>query len=373
MEKVLIRKADYEYNSLKPAVFEMLESVGSLNIVSGSTVLVKPNLLAPASPGKAVTTHPLVIRAVVEYVLAHGARPVVSDSTAIGSFKRVMKEGGYGDALQGLDVECRPFESVCGVDIGEPFGAIDVARRALETETIVNVAKLKTHTQMLLTLGIKNLFGCIVGYQKPEWHLRSGEDRHMFARLLVQIYRAVNPGMTLIDGILGMDGQGPGKSGRPRQIGVLLAGANAAATDAAVCKLLGLPADRLPTNKAARELGLLTEAIELEGAAEPIIDFELPELGSLSYGPKRLRRFLRRHLIQRPEVKKNACRLCGECWQYCPAKAISPCENSVGFDYDSCIRCYCCVEICPHGALAAVETVPGRFLRRLTRLRGRHR
>ena len=148
-----------------------------------------------------------------------------------------------------------------------------------------------------------------------------------------------------------------------------MAGANAAATDEAVCGLLGLPAERLLTNLAARELGLLNQGPELLGDANPIDDFELPELGPLSFGPKRFRKLLRKHLIQRPAVDQKKCRLCGECWQYCPAEAITPYEKIIGFDYKRCIRCYCCIEVCPHGALAAVETMPGRLLRRLTRLR----
>ena len=370
METVIVRKSSYDYSTLRPLVFDMLEAVGTLKITDGSSVLIKPNLLAPAKPEKAVTTHPLVVRAVCEYVLLCGGRPIIADSPAIGSFRRILKECGYREALEDLDVDCRPFENGSQTDIGKPFGGVEIARCALETEIVINLAKLKTHTQMLLTLGVKNLFGCILGFQKPEWHMRSGVDRYMFARLLVQIHKAVNPTVTLIDGILAMDRQGPGKGGRPRDVGILIAGARAPATDAAVCHLLGIPVDHLLTNKAARELGMLDQEPKLVGDFAPIEGFELPELGPLSFGPKRLRKSLRKHLIQRPAVNREKCRLCGECWQYCPAKAISPYEKAIGFDYDRCIRCYCCIEVCPHGALAAVETIPGRLLRRLTRLGG---
>jgi Fe-S-cluster-containing hydrogenase component 2 len=63
--------------------------------------------------------------------------------------------------------------------------------------------------------------------------------------------------------------------------------------------------------------------------------------------------------------------MCAECWRHCPANAITPGVKAVEFDYDRCIRCYCCVEMCPHGALAAVETGPGRALRHLSALRNR--
>ena len=97
--------------------------------------------------------------------------------------------------------------------------------------------------------------------------------------------------------------------------------------------------------------------------------FKLPVLAPLTFGPKRFHRLMRKHLVQRPAVDPATCRLCGECWRYCPAKAITPYARTIGFDYDRCIRCYCCVEMCPHGALTAVETPPGRIVRRLAGLR----
>ncbi len=109
---------------------------------------------------------------------------------------------------------------------------------------MINLAKLKTNTQMLLTLGVKNLFGCIVRLQKPEWHLRAGVDREMFAPLLVQIHYAIAPAATIIDGVLAMEGQGPGRSGTPRQIGTLIGGRDAAAVDAAVCRMLKLAPEK---------------------------------------------------------------------------------------------------------------------------------
>jgi uncharacterized protein (DUF362 family)/NAD-dependent dihydropyrimidine dehydrogenase PreA subunit len=334
-------------------------------------VLIKPNFLAPARPERAMTTHPLVVRAVVEYVLEKGVHPLVADSPGTGSFERLLRKGGYAQTLEGLEVELRPFTETVKVDIGEPFGRIDIAREAVASDVVINLPKLKTHTQMLLTLGVKNLFGCIVGLTKPEWHMRSGVDRRMFARLLVQIHRAVNPAATLLDGILAMEGEGPGRSGTPRYLGILAAGASAPAVDLAVCRLLGVRPENLPTHQAAMELGLMISDVAVAGDASTVAAFKLPVLAPLTFGPKRLQRVMRRHLVQRPVVDPAKCRLCGECWRYCPAKAISPYAKIVGFDYDRCIRCYCCVEMCPHGALKAVETRPGKVVRHLAGLRDR--
>jgi len=369
MATVFFVQSEYDDPALKRAVFGLLDRIASLRIEKGARVLIKPNFLAPARPERAMTTHPLVLRAAVEYVLDKGGRPLVADSPGMGTFERLLREGGYAEALKGLDVEVRPFKETVRVDIGEPFGRIEIAREALEADVVVNLPKLKTHAQMLLTVGVKNLFGCIVGLKKPEWHMRSGVDRHLFARLLVQICAAVNPAATLVDGIVGMEGQGPGRSGVPRQLGRLVGGASAPAVDAAVCRMVGIAPGALPTHRAAAALNLVPEEVEVVGDFAMVERFKLPVLAPLTFGPKRFHRLMRKHLVQRPAVDPVTCRLCGECWRYCPAKAITPYARKIGFDYDRCIRCYCCVEMCPHGALTAVETPPGRIVRRLAGLR----
>jgi len=371
MATVIFHPAEYEYRTLRTTISGLLARIGSLRIEAGARVLIKPNFLAPAKPERALTTHPLIVRAVVEYVLEQGALPLVADSPGMGTFERLLREGGYTEALKGLDVELRPFRDSVPVDIGEPFGQIAIAREALEADAVINLPKLKTHAMMLLTLGVKNLFGCVVGLAKVQWHMRSGVNRHLFARLLVQICRAVNPTVTLIDGVLGMEGQGPGRSGTPRRLGVLVAGASAPAVDMAVCRLLQIPADELPTYRAAAELGLAPRDVAISGDFKPVKDFKLPVLGPLTFGPGKIQPFIRKHLIQRPAVETGKCRMCGECWRHCPAKAITPHVRVIEFDYDRCIRCYCCVEMCPHGALAAVETGPAKALRRLSALRDR--
>jgi uncharacterized protein (DUF362 family)/Pyruvate/2-oxoacid:ferredoxin oxidoreductase delta subunit len=371
MSTVILQKAQYDYRTLMPTVSGLLAGIDGLRIESGRQVLVKPNFLTPAEPDRAMTTHPLVLRAVVEYVLEKGGRPLVADSPALGNFERLLRKGGYTQALNGLDVEVRPFRDTVQVDIGEPFGRIDIAREAVASDVVISLPKLKTHVQMLLTLGVKNLFGCIVGLTKAEWHMRSGVDRQMFARLLVQVYRAVNPAATLLDGILAMEGEGPGRSGTPRHLGILAAAASAPALDLAVCRLVGVRPEDLPTHRAAMELGLGTAAVAIAGAVAPVRDFKLPVLAPLTFGPRRLQRLMRRHLVQRPVVDSDKCRLCGECWRHCPAQAITPYADLIGFDYDRCIRCYCCIEMCPHGALKAVETRPGQALRHIAGLRDR--
>ncbi|MDQ5986750.1 MAG: hypothetical protein CSYNP_02483 [Syntrophus sp. SKADARSKE-3] len=360
---VLVRPSTYDAKDLHARFFEIMDALGGAEIPPGSRVLLKPNLLSPAKPEEAVLTHPLVIRAAVEYVLARNATPLVFDSPAMGSFEKILRDGGIRAALEGLNVTCRPFQASDMVDIGPPFGEIDLAREALEADVVINLPKLKTHGQMLLTLGVKNLFDCVVGYRKPEWHMRAGIDKAMFARLLVLIARRIRPAFTVLDGILALEGEGPGKGGIPRHIGVLMGSREPLALDLAVCRMLGLSPAMVPTLKIADEMGFLPVDCYIEGALPEIHDFCLPDMGSLIFGPPSLQRLSRLYLIQRPAADMTACKLCGECVKICPAKAVIRRDSALQFDYNACIRCYCCLEVCPYGAIRKMDNPVARVFR----------
>lgn len=367
MTKVIIKKATYNLKLLKQIVGDMLDGQGGDWISPQSRVLIKPNMLMPAQPALAIVTHPYVVRAVAEYLLDKGAFVQIGDSQGVGTFRKLLGETGYAVALKGLDVEIRSFSDSVSVDIGEPFGRIEIAKDVVEADMVINLAKLKSHTQMYLTLGVKNLFGTIVGLRKPEWHMRVGVDRQLFARLLVQIYEAVAPAFTLVDGILALQGQGPAKSGQPRNLGLLVGGANAHAVDKTICTLLGLDPQELLTCRLARELGVYDGVVHASGDIHIVEDYQFPELNSLSLGPETLNRFMRQYVIQKPVVDNNVCKLCGECWKVCPAQVISHNDKGIRFDYDGCIRCYCCLEMCLHGALHAKEPLLGKVRRLMIR------
>jgi uncharacterized protein (DUF362 family)/Pyruvate/2-oxoacid:ferredoxin oxidoreductase delta subunit len=369
MHKVFFRKAAYDYETLRPIVFELIDSVDSGIINKNSSVIIKPNLLAPAPPKSAILTHPMLVRASAEYVLQKGAVPVISDSPASGSFEKILKVSGITDALKGLNVVCREFKTSKTFDVGGPFRNIEISEDALDADVIINLPKLKTHVQMLMTLGIKNLYGCVVGLKKPEWHFRTGINREMFAQLLVGICKALGPQINILDGILAMEGQGPGKRGKPREIGILAACDNAAALDIAVCRMLKINTERMLTNRIAREMGMVAGEIVMEGQIPEVQDFKLPEMVPLVFGPKFLHGFMRRHLVQRPVIDDEVCKGCDECLKYCPAGAISDSRKKLKFDYERCIRCYCCIEVCPHAAINTGETYLGKGLRKVLKHR----
>ncbi|MDA8155481.1 MAG: DUF362 domain-containing protein [Actinomycetota bacterium] len=368
-EAVYIRKASYDYDRLEPVVFELLEGTLAGRITPGMNVILKPNLLAPAAPQTAIATHPLIVRAAAGYVLSKGGRVTISDSPAIGSFERVISTTGLKEALSGLDVDFRQFKTSAEVVSDGPFKKLELAREALEAGLVINLPKLKTHAQMTLTAGVKNLFGCVVGMKKPQWHFRTGVDRQMFAMLLLEIYKAISPAATLVDGIMAMEGHGPGRSGTPRQLGVLLASRDAVRLDWAISTMLGLDPEIVPTCKAAKEAGLAPENFIVTGdvTADTLLaaDFKFPDPEGLVFGPGPMKGFLRKHLVKQPVEDPGLCKLCGECWKYCPAHALEKKGRRLSFDYEKCIRCYCCLEVCPQGAISARHTLLGLLIGKL--------
>lgn len=361
---VIVKSSSYEYARLRADVFDILTRIDRGIIQEGSNVLIKPNLLTAAKPEQAVTTHPLVIKAVAEYAISKGAKVRVGDSPATGSFQRLIRECGIKDALKGLPVEISPLRTSRIVSVDGKWKSLELSEEALEADVIINLPKLKTHTQMGLTLAVKNLFGCVVGMKKPEWHFRVGENKELFAELLVSIYKVMQPRINLMDGILSMEGDGPGTGGTPRHIGALMGSADALSLDMAVCRMVGIDPYSLLTNMAARDMGL-DNGFELSGELPVLKDFRIPDVRDLMFGPRFAHRFMRRHITSRPSSIEDLCEFCNECVKICPAGAVGNPGKRLVFDYEKCIRCYCCLEVCPHGAMEKRDTIIKRILKKI--------
>jgi uncharacterized protein (DUF362 family)/Pyruvate/2-oxoacid:ferredoxin oxidoreductase delta subunit len=354
----------YEKDLVDKAVREAVGLLGGMEkfVRPGARVLIKPNMLAAKSPEKAVTTHPELVRAVVRLVAQAGGTPVIGDSGAIGSFKRIAEVTGIakvahdeGAAL----VELSEASKVQGVGT---FRHFEISSEVLGVDAVINLPKAKTHGQMLLTLAVKNLFGCIPGRRKAQWHLKTGVDKSSFAAMLVELHGLVKPALSIVDAVVSMDGNGPG-SGRPRETGFIAAGEDAFAVDYMLCRFFGVDPQKLPTLKAAREKGLFPAKpeIELLGDFEKpedagVKNFKLPPGTHLEWTiPEPARKLLKEALTTRPRVDKLKCELCLMCADMCPAKAIKKTDAGLYMDYRQCIRCFCCQEICPVGAIDVVE------------------
>ncbi len=377
---VSIRRCDdYASELLKPAIERALADLGGLSafVKSGDRILLKPNLLMGSAASKAVVTHPAFVEAVAETVVDCGGRPFIGESPAVGHLVRTLNKSGYGDFMQRLGIEAVPFRTAGSFDYPEDrlYRRIDLAREAFEFDAVINLAKLKTHGQMYMTLAVKNLFGTVIGTDKASWHLRAGRDFRSFATALAQIYEKVDPAVSLVDGVLGMEGDGP-SNGAPRRIGLIGASTDAIALDATVCRLVGLNPERLLTSVVGESLGIgaaSEDRIDVVGDSLegfPLKGFKPPKTmtvtWNLPYGGV-LRRFLENRMVTRPKIQASECALCKVCLNHCPPGAITETERGLTIDYGKCISCYCCHELCENDAIRLDRPLMAGILGRLTR------
>lgn len=251
---------------------------------------------------------------------------------------------------------------------GSVYRRLDLARQAVEADVIINLPKLKTHCMMLLTMGVKNLFGAIVAQRKSEWHFAIGQDRELFAGLLLDIHATLAPALTILDGVWAMEGKGP-SNGEAKHVGLIAASSDALALDLHLAKLLGAPDELFPLRQAAIRRGLINpEPPEVVGdVIEPVRDFNLPDLGSVAMLPEPINRFLQRRAAPKPLQSPKICQACGKCAEICPAGCITLEGRKVSFDHNACIRCYCCHEVCPADAIYFKQGLLARVLERLGR------
>jgi uncharacterized protein (DUF362 family)/Pyruvate/2-oxoacid:ferredoxin oxidoreductase delta subunit len=336
----------------------------------GARILLKPNLLAASPLERAVTTHPAVVRAVAELVQAAGGEVLIGDSPAgsVDVADRVMRRTGVVDVAAETGAQVVPFTGIewkrrNGVDY-------HVARPVVEADLVINLPKLKTHTLTLYTGAVKNMFGAIVGARKRELHVYAPGVQD-FSRVLADVLELVPPGLTIMDGILGQEGSGPGAGGTPRSYDCLVASVDPVALDSVITGAMGYRRGEVLHLTQAADRGLGTadrDAIRVE--TEPgLLDFgplDLPTPRWYLRVPGWISAPLRGMIKLYPELQLEECVGCGRCIEVCPRDAITPGQaprTPPSFDLDDCVGCMCCAEVCPEGAIE-----PGRNL--LARLIG---
>lgn len=370
MSKVAVVRTPVDYSNVEAAVRTAVELCDGEAVLSGGggrQILVKPNLVETNDGESGNTTDKRIIGALVKMAIERGAVVTVGDSSGTrwhGATDLVLKETGMREYCERLGAEVASFDKTEPVKVEIPNGAVlkevYLASPAIEASFIINAPKMKTHILTKTTGAVKNLIGCVPGGLKSVYH-KVGGDSVRFASLLVDIYSVLVPGLTVMDGVVGLSG-----SWRLQDRiypGVILAGTDGVAVDAVAARILGFNPMHVPilANAHRRGLGVATlDKIALVGdPLEPIVEavsgktrrWRVPSFGN-SVGGWALGK-------ERPELIEGDCTACGHCPQACPVGAVSLISGRPEFDLDKCIRCFCCAELCPE---RAIRLTRGRFL-----------
>ncbi|MFP3896938.1 MAG: DUF362 domain-containing protein [Anaerolineales bacterium] len=400
MTKVsLVRCDDYEPSRVESALRRNIDLLGGMEsfVSPGQRVLLKPNLVRAVEPERAVSTHPTVVAAVAKLVREVGAVPVIVESPG-GPYNAATLRGTYRRTEMDWAAEIGGAElnyNVEATQVSHPEGNVlrrlDVVQPLLEADAVINLAKLKTHNLTGLTLAVKNLFGLVPGIVKIGYHAKL-QERRLFCEGLVDIFAYVQPVLNIMDAVVGMEGQGP-SGGDPRPLNALIAGADALAVDVVSAALVGYEPLEVLTTRVAAERGLTTgrmEDISLLGeslAALQVDDFRRGVEADIDPGllPGFVRRlvgldgsrpegegggglihtlshgWMWRQLVALPHAGEK-CTGCGYCVDHCPVGAIEIVDGKAHMDPQTCIRCYCCHELCPQLAVELRRPLLGRLL-----------
>lgn len=301
----LARCAEWDPAHVAQAVDEALRLLGGIErfVRPGQRVLLKPNLVSARPPEAAVTTHPWVVERVIQLVQSAGGEPFLGDSPAWGLLSANAQACGVAAVAERYQVPLVEFNQPVAVPCPFPQVAASfyVDRRVVEADAILHLPKLKTHGQLGYTAALKSIYGCMPGKRKALWHLRASRRDLDFARLLVAFHATVAPTLHLVDGIWAMQGAGPAR-GRPRFLGVLAAGSDAAAVDIVLCDLLNAPTSHRLLLEAARSLGFgETEGSRIQILGESVAslrveDWEWPPLVGVGFSLPRVVRSVVRNL-----------------------------------------------------------------------------
>lgn len=370
--------------------------IGTPGITKESKLVLKPNLLAKNPPEKACTTHPAVFKAVGSLLQKEGYGNLKygdSPGNPVIKPEKIADECGIKEVADSLGIPFGNFEE--GVEVDFPQGRVAdkfiLCKEILEADGIINVCKMKTHQLERITGAVKNTFGCVFGINKASSHARFS-TAETFAKMIGDLNNLVVPKLHVMDGIMAMEGNGP-QNGTPKAMNMILVSTDPVAIDGLFSHLVFLKPELVPTNVAAMEQGVGSyediEVITEEGimtpaeAAEKFGDNQFNVQRGKEYkGTLQAVRFLVPFLQKKPIVRENKCIGCGICVDSCPVegKAIHIKKHSqekttarkgrgtAYYDYDKCIKCYCCQEMCPEDAITVKKSLLARFADRKWRV-----
>ena len=302
----LIRADSYDRQQLRASIETLLEPLGGMGafVKKGNRVLLKPNLLTAGRLGKECITRPEIVYCVAQLVQEAGGKPFLGDSPAFGSAWGVAKANGYLPMMEELNLPVVEFHGQRYETASTSFNHLRLCKEAMDADVVINLPKVKSHVQLTLTLGVKNLFGCVPGKMKAWWHMEAGKDENRFGEMLVETARAINPDLTILDGIIGHEGNGP-SGGEPRPLNILGASADVFALDRAMLDILNVDPALVPTVAASQRLGLCPELrdiyfVHLQPKDLQVTDWKLPDaLVPIDFGMPRVIKSTFRHLYIR--------------------------------------------------------------------------
>ena len=369
---VLLPCREYDEEKINTLLKQGLDFLGGLEnlIPKDAKILLKPNLLKKAEVEKAVITHPVVVGTFARILRENGYEHIVlADSCGHGTTQAVIRGTGMDTYLDKYHIPAIDYSE--GVKTAYPQGiqakGFILPKELLEQDCVISLSKMKTHALERITGAVKNSYGFVYGFHKAKGHTQY-PSADSFARMLIDLNKCVEPKLYVMDGIVAMEGNGPG-SGDPVPMNVLLMSTDPVALDSVFSRLVYLKPEMVPTNYHGEKMGLGTWKEEEITLLTPDGEISMAEAvkkyGNPDFNVDRTE--VRKNIWTRmagalnifqkkPYIEADKCVRCGICVQSCPVpgKAVDfrkGKDKPPVYDYKKCIRCFCCQEMCPKKAI----------------------
>ena len=355
MEKskvVLLECYDYDVTKLKKSLKKGLKLLNFDFSKLKKSIFLKPNLCLPVEPCHHITTNPLVLDALIQIIHEESLKDIVIGDTAIGSTSQRNPENLWKKTgLSSLNCERTLLNDLSHnikihhINIDNLDFPLPISDDIFSSH-VINIPKFKTHGYMMLSGCVKNLYGILSGDSKKLFH-KIAQNKTRFAKLLLEIYNKVDCKLHIVDGIWGIEGDGPGVKGIPKKINLIALSQDGIALDHILAEIMGVPSHNIPTNfysEFNKEILLLGDPIENFKKHQfqlPLIDDHQDRI--VEYAIK-----LKRSQIY---IDRKHCKICGMCVKNCPMEALKKTKNGIEINKNKCINCLVCMETCLHGAV----------------------
>lgn len=368
--KVILKKCtEYDVSIIKEGISTSLKELGGLEkyVKPLEKVILKVNLLTSKKPELAATTHPAFVEALIEIFKENNNEVIIADSPG-GVFidtylKRVYKSTGMDQIAKNQDIKLNKNYNSFDIFSNDSklYKKMKICSYIKDADHIISVSKMKTHSLMTFTGAVKNMFGVVPGLSKANLHLQY-PNMLDFGDMLLDVCNFSNPTLSFMDGIVAMEGEGPG-SGDPVNMNVMLTSQSPHHLDVVATKIINLDPLKVPTIVKSIERKIVKEDfsdIEVVGNIDDFkknnfVKAKTNDIDSVS--KYSLGKYFKRY----PKIITKSCIGCRICADICPVKTIDIVDGKAVINFENCISCFCCHEFCPEKAI----TVKRRLLRKI--------
>lgn len=235
----IIKTKKYDVNLLEYQISEAFKEMG-FNFHGKKTALLKPNIVIPAKPSSAIITHPAVVEACINVLIKNGLKEIIiGEGPGVGQDEiKAFEVSGYNKLALQKNIKLINLNKADRIDLKWKYGTIRIPKIVLEADLYVNLPKMKTHGQTVVTLSMKNQKGILSRADKQKFHKLGLHEP------LVELAKIVKPHLIIVDAIEGMEGEGP-LNGKKKKVGALVIGTNLVETDVACCNIMGIDYEKV--------------------------------------------------------------------------------------------------------------------------------